>query len=339
MSDQESKCKFCTGKNCSITRNLNDKRSYFYHYDCDNCGQYQLEAITARLWSKLNRNKRFGNFHLHCISETIRANNENLLPLWLNDRQNEPELTDDDSVVVKYFEDYENTPISHVDKPDELLRIIAKKTQDIGPFEYVMLKRRDLYILKIKDEKEAVKWLNDLWEKKLISYYKPKRTLDDSVHPSHDQLFFSSFSLTPKGWHKINELFSDLNSKQAFIAMDFKNEERGKIQQAIQEACKKTGWDAFTIDQKEYQNNITDQIIAEIKKSKFVVAEFTSNNSGVYYEAGFASGRNIPVIYVVKEGDDLKNLHFDTKHINHIVWKDYSDLTTRLINRIEAVIN
>ena len=33
-----------------------------------------------------------------------------------------------------------------------------------------------------------------------------------------------------------------------------------------------------------------DRIIAQIRASKFVVADFTRNRGGVYYEAGFALG-------------------------------------------------
>ena len=56
------------------------------------------------------------------------------------------------------------------------------------------------------------------------------------------------------------------------------------------------------------QNSIDDEIIAEIRRSWFVVADFTCGTvphegkevaiprGGVYYEAGFAQGLNVPLI-------------------------------------------
>ena len=36
---------------------------------------------------------------------------------------------------------------------------------------------------------------------------------------------------------------------------------------------------------------------------------------------------------------DLRNVHFDTRQYNHIVWKDADDLEQQLYNRVSAVID
>ncbi len=58
---------------------------------------------------------------------------------------------------------------------------------------------------------------------------------------------------------------------------------------------------------------------------------------GVYYEAGFAQGLGIPVIWTVK-ADHIDHVHFDTRQFNHITWTDAADLREKLKNRIGAVL-
>ena len=71
----------------------------------------------------------------------------------------------------------------------------------------------------------------------------------------------------------------------------------------------------------EPHNDLIDvKIISEIKNSRFVVADFTEQKHGVYFEAGYARGMGIPVIWCVRK-DDLENLHFDTHHYNYILWE------------------
>ncbi|UAT29522.1 nucleoside 2-deoxyribosyltransferase [Bacillus badius] len=145
--------------------------------------------------------------------------------------------------------------------------------------------------------------------------------------------------VTVKGWNKIAELEEHdvVNDKQVFVAMMFKDEVEEAYECGIKEAITKTGFTPIRIDKKEHNNKIDDEIIAEIKRSKFVIADFTGHRGGVYFEAGFAMGLGKSVIWTCRE-DDLEDLHFDTRQYSHIVWKDPDDLREKLINRIRATI-
>jgi nucleoside 2-deoxyribosyltransferase len=79
------------------------------------------------------------------------------------------------------------------------------------------------------------------------------------------------------------------------------------------------------------------KILTEISESKFVVAEFTGHRNGVYFEAGYARGLGIPVIWVCRQ-DVMKDAHFDTNHFNHLTWSAESPLMGRLVSRIVATI-
>ena len=101
------------------------------------------------------------------------------------------------------------------------------------------------------------------------------------------------------------------------------------------------GYRALKINREEYIDKIDDQIVAEIRRSRFLVADFTQDKrgarGGVYYEAGFAYGLGIPVIYTCRE-DLVRCLHLDTRQYNHILWKTSAELRESLRNRIRRVM-
>ena len=58
---------------------------------------------------------------------------------------------------------------------------------------------------------------------------------------------------------------------------------------------------------------ITDEIMAEIRQSRFVIADYTGQKNGVYFEAGFALKLGLTVIPTCRT-DEVGKLHFDIKH-------------------------
>ena len=144
--------------------------------------------------------------------------------------------------------------------------------------------------------------------------------------------------ITPSGWAYLESLRQpNPDSKKAFVAMWLEPEMEKIYDRFITKAIKDAGYEPIQIGRKEHNNDINDEIIGEIRSCKFVVADFTGNRGGVYYEAGFAYGLNIPVIHTCKK-DKLKNVHFDVNHRKIIDWKDGDDLYKRLLNRINSTI-
>jgi len=149
-----------------------------------------------------------------------------------------------------------------------------------------------------------------------------------------------SLKLTPKGWEEAQHL-PTLESTDAFVAMSFANDSaplKQAWEQAIMPALEEdAGYKAVRIDQEHYLGDIVFEIIARIKDSRFVVADVTQHRNGVYFEGGYAMGMGLPVIWMCHE-PDLQKTHFDTSHLNHIVWSDPADLRKNLANRILATI-
>ena len=90
-------------------------------------------------------------------------------------------------------------------------------------------------------------------------------------------------------------------------------------------------------DKKDYVGGISDEIMAEIRRSRFVVADYTGHRNGVYFEAGFALGLGLTVIPTCRD-DEISELHFDIKHLNTLGWKTPAELADGLNRRIRAVI-
>ena len=152
--------------------------------------------------------------------------------------------------------------------------------------------------------------------------------------------------LTVEGYSHIAEANSNVDSLQAFVAMWFEESMYEIYDQGIAPAIRQAGYEPYVVGRDDYIGDVTDKIISEIRRSKFLVADFTHGGKGVrggvYYEAGFAHGLNKPVIPTCKKervDNDPRYLHFDTSHLNHILWTDAADLREKLTNRILAVLD
>jgi hypothetical protein len=132
---------------------------------------------------------------------------------------------------------------------------------------------------------------------------------------------------------------SGRNSKNCFVAMSFDEDDYPIFKEAIFPACEEMGFEAKRIDYSHFESDktINDAMIALIKKCRFMIADFTSQKHNVYFEAGYALGRGMKVIYTCKEVDFGKS-SFNTNHFPHVIYKDILDLKKKLIDKIAAYI-
>jgi hypothetical protein len=144
--------------------------------------------------------------------------------------------------------------------------------------------------------------------------------------------------MTPAGLIQAEELSqSGAQSLQGFVAMSFDSSMNDAYTFGFDEGIRAAGYRAFRIDEKQHINGISDEILAEIRRSRFLVADYTDQKSGVYFEAGVAIGLGIPVIGTCHERDFDKR-HFDIKHINTLKWETPAQLATDLAKRISGAI-
>ena len=149
-----------------------------------------------------------------------------------------------------------------------------------------------------------------------------------------------SHYLTPKGWEEVQRPGS-IDSTTAFVAMWFDYSltpaYTDGIRPAIEDDC---GYRAMRVDLEETNNDdVVDEILAQITGSQFVIADATGHRQAVYFEAGFAKGLGIPVIWTCNKSDFTEKRTFDTEHYNHILWTDPTELRKKLANRIKNSID
>lgn len=156
----------------------------------------------------------------------------------------------------------------------------------------------------------------------------------------HDR-YMREVRVTIEGYKYIQERRNTVNTSQCFIAMWFDDSMIMAFDVGIEPAVIECGYRPMRIDRKPDVQKIDDEIIAEIRRSRFMIADFTYGDygarGGVYYEAGFAHGLSIPVIYSCR-ADLMDELHFDTRQIYHVVWSNPEELRIGLKQRIGALI-
>lgn len=263
------------------------------------------------------------------IDDRVKAR----LTTWLVDQRRLgvkcPEI---DSNTITMAE--EKRDLSVHERADRLLQYIGGQTVEIGDF--FCFRPKDMFITAVAawsesvSEREVDYLLNYLREQCWIERNEPPYTNEDI--------------LTVKGYVRLAELeTANTDSTKGFVAMWFDESTNEAWEQGIKLGIEDAGYEAVRIDQKEHNNKIDDEIIAEIRRSRFIVADFTQGEKGarggVYYEAGFAHGLGIEVIFTCrKDVLDNNDIHFDTRQYNHIGWETPEELRKGLADRISAVI-
>jgi len=145
-----------------------------------------------------------------------------------------------------------------------------------------------------------------------------------------------------EGWRLITEMQKvRVESRSAFVAMPFAPRFTQLFEMALYPGIERAGYAPVRIDRTEHNNRIDDEIIAAIRRSRFVVADLSMHRGGIYFEAGYALGLGLPVVWTVEQQAlDNNEVHFDNRQYNFLVWNEggYDDLAKRLSNRIEATI-
>jgi hypothetical protein len=131
-----------------------------------------------------------------------------------------------------------------------------------------------------------------------------------------------TYCMTVRGWVHYEELQKQAkDSTQAFMAMKFGEPELDAIVDGIfRPAVAQTGFRLQKLNDEQSAGLIDDQLRVHIRRSRFLIADLTHGNKGAYWEAGFAEGIGIPVIYTCKESEFGKESHFDTNHHLTVLW-------------------
>ena len=117
---------------------------------------------------------------------------------------------------------------------------------------------------------------------------------------------------------------------------------------SIAPVLRQRGIAAFRVDRSVRNEDIDDQILAGLQRCDLVIADLTYARPSVYFEAGVAHGRQVPVIFTCRTDhfkhrpDDAHGnlrVHFDLQMKPIIAWSAPGDarFVTRLARRIDHV--
>lgn len=291
-----------------------------FSYECPVCGTYAMVGITRVKLQGLPPEDKTK------VSAVIRERNIHEIPMVTIVSGSPGERTSNGPVVR--IEDILNTfPRTVSDRLDRALKNIYRLTRH--PSARILLSPMNDYpVLFAENDAAFLFFRNALKDTGLIE-------VDNTVPDL-------GIMLTVQGWNRIAELGRQRvgrDSKQAFVAMWFDSSLDKAYTDGFEKATKAAGYEPLRVDLKEHNEKICDVIIAEIRKNRLMVADFTGQRSGVFFEAGYALGLDIPVIWTCREDQKHKlKRHFDTRQYNHVLWKNESDLYEKLRRRIEAMV-
>ena len=312
------------------------------HYDicvvhtCEKCGQFKMNNF-----GNAPRLTEHHKFVLRCFYSLLPADDPCRYDVIL-----------DNDNIDKFVEGIKY-PKTILEKVDNVLAYFMKQTESFEQNILIQDKERlanNMYCKSITELDNIIKYL---LSEKYLSF--PISTLG-----SPETYYVTMNGIKYYQEYQKKLLTDNFSSNQGFVAMWFNSKENADPEkfrpdmqtiysEYISEGIKDAGYDPFKIDCKEHCNDINDEMIAEIRKSRFMVADLTGYRGGVYWEAGFAFGLGLPVIYTchkkwqtTNKDLDIEGIHFDLNHRNIIFWDDSEEGLKKyrndLKNRIQAVV-
>ena len=299
MAKNQIACPVCGDlADCS---NLHNYRQEIY--DCNTCGGFSIGYNYLQL---TDRNILSHFLYYNCNLFSNARNRQSFY--FIGDKVffNEVIKIYPHSIFISADEIYNWYPRSFSEKIDFILLALAKKFDYtgksialIGQMANSML-FVNRYIGEIKCSRENIEEQLEYSTSYMIEQKLVKKDI-------------CNVTLLPLGSSRVDELQKNQsNSKQVFVAMAF-SEDMKNIREAIREGIVKSGYVPRFIDEKEHNKQIVPEILYEIRKSKFIIAELTGHNNGAYYEAGYAAGLGKEVIHICSKETFGADGHFDVK--------------------------
>jgi hypothetical protein len=206
-----------------------------------------------------------------------------------------------------------------IEKLDNLLLLLAERTKQVGQDADFDVSCDYPLLISTPDE------LAFLMDALKNSGFVQARSMDSGDH------------VTMRGWERVQQIQkSGRDSKRTFVAMWFDPTMDETYDHAIAPAIIKAGYMPLRIDRHPHVNRIDDEIIGQIKRCRFMVADFTGQRHSVYFEAGMMIGLGRNVIWMCKE-DELSELKFDVRQFSFIAYKGVADAMKLLYDKILAI--
>lgn len=128
--------------------------------------------------------------------------------------------------------------------------------------------------------------------------------------------------LTLQGWEWYNDIGRHRRSRRAFMAMPYGQPDLAAIvKDHFTPAVAETGFQLVRLDDEPKAGVIDNRLRVDIRRSRLLIADITHDNHGAIWEAGFAEGLGLPVIYTC-EKSKINGKHFDIRNCQIVAWEN-----------------
>lgn len=301
MTQQHVPCPVCENSDGSNCVELSGRGRH--EFECEVCGKFGVTG-TLRNTKLAQGDRRLTAVQRAALSHLLRVNtNAGKEPPvldtdWLDRFIADARLPDAHEQVrniVRFIGDHERTSGAPLAKIPRWLHAHVGSASQARAFA-LMRELLDARTIKVKEEQRA-------------------RDVSD----------YSQTSLTLAGWEAYKRATEGSQpGSYGFIALQFGDERLdGFVSTVVKPAVKSLGFDL--IDMRDAaQAGVIDNIMRmKIRDAAFILADLTHDNSGAYWEAGFAEGLGKPVLYLCEESKFSKaKSHFDTNHCTTVCWSE-----------------
>lgn len=310
--------------NCPICNSdsiVNNDNIHTLQVQCESCGKYNITDVAQNYFT----NNEIPNKAI-------------ILSYWIRKNQVNESFPTIDLVKMKYIIQNHFFP-KPKEVADNLLLWMGSNLNKPNDETNIPLRVLKPFIGSV--DEEGVKYVADhLMEQNYVRHrgFAYSSINGGQRNPPEDML---KATMTFKGWDRYYELqHSNKDSRLAFMAMKFKEEPLNTIYETvIKQAVSQTGFDIRKLDEEPKAGLIDDKLRVEIRRSKFLIADLTHDNNGAYWEAGFAEGLGMPVIYICEEEKfNSSKSHFDTNHHLTVTWKNDESGLTKFSEDLKATI-
>ena len=272
---------------------------------CARCGEYLIVGTVIAILKRIT------------LTDRQKAN----ISGWLSENQKH-------TIHSSSLEMVQNlkTP-SFAERADKILLNLEKITEYAGEYKPI--------------EKSWLSWgwcLNKDEQAEFMDFL--ERTVHRITAVNYDSKGTKAYKITANGWQYLENLKRlNADSNQGFVALWFSEEMTNIYEKAISKGILDAGYRPHKVDLREHNGKIDDEIIAQIRQSRFVLADFTGQRGGVYFEAGFGKGLGLEVFWTCRK-DEIDSLHFDIRQYNCVDWdpNKLDEFRKRIASRIVSVI-
>ncbi|GIP38656.1 hypothetical protein J31TS4_19360 [Paenibacillus sp. J31TS4] len=305
MAIPQKRCLFCE-KPVNV-KPLNGGSVYLFRSCyCTGDGEYRIGASVYDQFNRMDLGDKRDSFYL--ISAYIREQ---------TDRGEEVELLAGNTAVIL---ESPLIPRTVEAKMDKLLSFLHRNAQ--GPGDEVQLDpmHASFNLTYSPNLQEFIYILEQLKTEKLINRVG------------------ATLSLTEQGWEAAERLYEQEQrpGKLCYISMTEDSELLGPMKESVFPRLRDKGYEPLAPDQPAGEPGAARDMRREIGEADLLIADVTVPKPHLYFEAGYAEGLGIEVIYTVRQ-DAVWEQTFGIMQTEPLVWETADELADKLVVKLASL--